>query len=118
MAQLHAFRPAARSLVIAAVNGSSVNGPVPGTGDTLRIFNATNGVVYIAVGVDNSVAAAPPASGQCDYPIEPGASRLVDLGGAGQTGFAVPPALWLAAFLAAGAANGNVIVTRGDGNTQ
>lgn len=119
MSQWRAFKPSGQSLVIAGGLGSSANGQVPGTGDTIRVVNTTTGICYVAFGAGNTVAAIAPTAGLSDYPVLPGAAALMDMGGAGQGGYSGgatgQPQLWVAVWTTVA---GNVVITRGDGTTM
>jgi len=107
MAKIKAFGPPSPPLAVAVTPGAaSAAAEVQGGGETLRVFNPTNGIVALRVGQDNTVAAA-----ATDYPIPAGADRLVDI-----TGVQTP--CFVSLFQAAGATAGTVFVARGDGNSQ
>jgi hypothetical protein len=116
MAKLGAFKPVGEAtLTIALTNGAAVATKLALLGESLLIYNPTNGIVFAAIGPANSVVASPSA----DYPIPPGARAIIDLGpmqsGALSPG-GVPPAKYLSLYLASGATNGSVYVTPGDGS--
>ena len=72
---------------------------MPVGGETAVIYNPTNGVVFARF--DGSAATV------TDYPVPPGATRIVDIGTASK----------FSLFQAAAATAGNVYLSRGDGSS-
>lgn len=96
------FTPSGQTTV-AAVNSTSVRNALPASVNQdkqLEIFNSTNGVAYAKIGDVTVVAAL------SDYAIPSLGTRRISLAGA-ETHIAI--------FLTAGATNGSVNVTRGEG---
>jgi hypothetical protein len=105
MAKLGAFKSGGTT-AIAAVVASSVPAQLPAGGETVRVFNPTNGILFVRFGLDNTVVAA-----ATDFPVPAGGDRLMDVSG-------LPSPAWIAVFLATGATGGTVFVSRGDGSSQ
>lgn len=114
MARGGAFKHAA-TLTLALTNGVAVSGKLPAGGESLLVYNPTNGTAFAKIGQDNTVVAT-----AADIPIPATKSRLIDLGpmqsGAIAPGAAAPPK-FLSLLLIAGATNGNAYASVGDGSS-
>jgi len=100
MAKLKAFNPATNLAVSVTPGSAAALQSLVAGGESLLLFNPTNGLVFIRT--DGAVASA------TDYPIPAGGSRLMDVGGG-----ALPVSL----FQASGATAGIVYLSRGDGSS-
>lgn len=105
MAKLGPFHAHSTTSVSPAAGGNAQSN-LAGNGETLRVFNPTNGICFVKVGSDNTVSAA-----ATDHPIPAGGDRLIDIGMGTLT-------LFVSVFLAAAATPAAIYLQRGDGSTM
>jgi len=90
-----------------AASTSAAAGTLPGSNNgsiaQIEICNTTAAWAYVNFGISGSVTAATVAA---SYPVAPGADKIVTV---------APECNGVSVILAAGAASGNVIFTRGEG---
>src|ERR1017187_2193989 len=107
MASTSAFVPGAgpngAPSAVLTVSGSSVNSPLPGTGNNALFYNSSTVAIAVNFG-DASVTASFPTLGtnSASIVLPPGAYAIF--------GFPATAAYW-----AANGASGNVYITQGDG---
>lgn len=100
MSKLKAFSHNATLTAAVTPAASTAALTLPPAGESLLVYNPTNGIVFVRV--DGQAATAN------DFPVPAGLSRLLDIGSIIQT---------VTLFQASGATAGNVYLSRGDGNT-
>jgi hypothetical protein len=86
---------------MAVCSGASASVALPTGGDSVLVFNPGAAIAFVRFGNDGTVTASPAT----DFPIPPGASRLLGIN---------PYVKWAAAIIDASGA-GEVYFSRGDG---